>query len=86
MPNSLINMEVFMKNIFINVSAIIFALALSGCANLSPGQNQVLGTAAGAAVGGLAGNAIAGNTTGTVIGAVGGAVVGNAVSRSVNPY
>lgn len=75
-----------MKKSLINISAIILALALSGCANLSPGQNQLLGTAAGATVGGLAGHAIAGNTAGTVIGAVGGAVVGNAVSRSVNPY
>lgn len=75
----------FMKKSLIIISAIL-GLALSGCANLSPGQNQLLGAGAGAAVGGLAGHAIAGNTAGTVIGAVGGAVIGSQVARTVNPY
>ena len=54
-------------------SAIVAALVLGGCSNMTPQQND---TAIGAAVGGVAGSVLTGGSTG---GAIGGAVVGGVV-------
>ena len=60
-----------------SIAAALFALALGGCADMTPSEK---GTVAGAAIGGLAGNAISGGST---AGTVGGAVVGGVIGHEV---
>ncbi len=60
-----------------SIAAAVFALALGGCADMSPSEK---GTVAGAAVGGLAGSAISG---GSAAGTIGGAVVGGVIGHEV---
>ena len=60
-----------------SIAAAVFALALGGCADMTPSEK---GTVAGAAIGGLAGSAISG---GSAAGTIGGAVVGGVVGHEV---
>lgn len=62
-----------------SIAAVIAALALGGCAGMTPSEK---GTVAGAAVGGLAGSALSGGSTlGTVGGAVAGGVIGHEIGK-----
>ncbi len=62
------------------IAAVFAALALGGCADMSPSEK---GTVAGAAVGGVAGSALTGGSTlGTVGGAVAGGVIGNEMGKN----
>ena len=60
-----------------SIAAAVVALALGGCAGMTPSEK---GTVAGAAVGGLAGSALTGGST---VGTIGGAVVGGVVGHEV---
>jgi osmotically inducible lipoprotein OsmB len=63
-----------------SIGAALVALALGGCADMSPSEK---GTVAGAAIGGVAGSALSGGSTlGTVGGAVAGGVVGHEVGKN----
>ena len=63
-----------------SIAAALFALALGGCADMSPSEK---GTVAGAAIGGVAGSALTGGSTlGTVGGAVAGGVIGHEVGEN----
>ena len=55
-------------------------ILLSSCTGNPYRDNQIMGTAGGAAVGGLVGHAIGGNTAGTIIGGAVGAGVGSAAT------
>jgi len=62
-----------------SIAAAVAALALGGCADMTPSEK---GTVAGAAIGGVAGSALTGGSTlGTVGGAVAGGVVGHEVGE-----
>ncbi|OGQ99601.1 MAG: hypothetical protein A2505_10775 [Deltaproteobacteria bacterium RIFOXYD12_FULL_55_16] len=65
-------------------AAIIFMLAISGCAtNTSKGTS---GAAIGAATGAIAGQAIGRNTTGTLIGAAVGGLLGYIVGNEMDKF
>lgn len=55
-------------------------ILIVGCTGNPYRDNQIMGTAGGAAVGGLVGHAIGGNTTGTIVGGAIGAGVGSAAT------
>jgi len=62
-----------------SIGAVVMALGMVGCADMSPSEK---GTVAGAAIGGVAGSAISGGSTlGTVGGAVAGGVIGHEVGK-----
>jgi osmotically inducible lipoprotein OsmB len=70
--------EILMKTrIQASIGAIVFALVMGGCADMT---RQEKGTVAGAAVGGVVGHAVSGGST---VGTVGGAVVGGVVGHEV---
>jgi osmotically inducible lipoprotein OsmB len=62
-----------------SIAAVLVALGLGGCADMTPSEK---GTVAGAAIGGVAGSALTGGSTlGTVGGAVAGGVIGHEVGK-----
>jgi osmotically inducible lipoprotein OsmB len=62
------------RTLVVSLSSAV-ALALGGCAGMSP---QAKDTAIGAAVGGVAGSVLTGGST---VGTVGGAVIGGAIGH-----
>jgi len=64
--------------------AVVFAVsALSGCANMSPTERNVLG---GAAIGAVAGQLIGGNTASVIGGAAVGGLIGSQIQRNGRTY
>ncbi|MBL0420455.1 osmotically inducible lipoprotein OsmB [Ramlibacter sp. AW1] len=72
-----------MKSKLIAALAAASLMGLAGCANMSPSERQLAGTAGGVAAGALAGGALTGGSTlGTLGGAAAGGYLGN---QATNP-
>ena len=68
------------KNLSTGLLTCSLLILLTSCTGNPYRDNQIMGTAGGAAVGGLVGHAITGDSTGAIVGGAIGAGVGSAAT------